>query len=76
MEEMNGYLAAIEALGDKIIALQESLRFAGYKEDNLESELAKSRQECARLEELNEMLTKKLANVKGYIAEMEEKRNA
>lgn len=57
MDEMKGMLSAINALGEKINALEEELRFAGYKAENLEAE--------------NAALKKRLGEVKCYIDRME-----
>lgn len=57
MDELKGMLSAINALGEKINALEEELRFAGYKAEDLEAE--------------NTALKKKLGEVKCYIDRME-----
>lgn len=56
MDELKGMLAAINTLGDKINALEEELRFSGYKVESLEME--------------NAALKKKLDEVKSYIDRM------
>lgn len=58
MEEMKGLLTAINAMGEKINMLEDDLRFAGYKAENLEKE--------------NADLRKKLEEVRLYISRMEE----
>ena len=72
MEENRGYLAAIEALGDKIVALRESLMYSGYRVDNLESDLKRKTDECEVLRAENAKLTKMLDAVHQYIEKMEE----
>lgn len=66
MEGTNGYAIAINVLGEKIAALQEELRFAGYKDDNLEVELKREKG-------INAALQKKLEEVNAYIEGLEEK---
>lgn len=56
MDELKGMLAAINTLGDKINALEEELRFSGYRVESLEIE--------------NAALKKKLDEVKSYIDRM------
>lgn len=56
MDELKGMLAAINTLGDKINALEEELRFSGYRVESLEME--------------NAALKKKLDEVKSYIDRM------
>lgn len=72
MEENCGYLAAIEALGDKIVALRESLRYSGYQVDNLEAKLKQKTDECEALKAENAKLSKMLDAVHQYIEKMEE----
>lgn len=66
MEANNGYLAAIEALGEKLIALRESLIFAGYKQENLETALAAITEERDKLVIENEQLRTKLEEIKAF----------
>lgn len=56
MDELKGMLAAINTLGEKVNALEEELRFSGYRVESLEVE--------------NAALKKKLDEVKSYIDRM------
>lgn len=49
MDDLKGMLSAINALGEKINALEDDLRYAGYRVDNLVSENAKLTEENAKL---------------------------
>ena len=73
MEEMNGYAIAINVLGEKIAALQEELKYAGYRADSLETELKKKTAECNRLLEECAKMSSMVAEVQHYIERTEEK---
>lgn len=66
MEEKNAVLAALKALGDKIIALEEE-----RDSQKLFREIAEDKLEVLQTE--NEKLNSMLADVQHYIERMEEK---
>lgn len=66
MEEKNAVLAALKALGDKIIALEEEC-----SAEKLYRELAENKVEALKAE--NEKLNRMLADVQHYIERMEGK---
>ena len=66
MEEKNAVLAALKALGDKIIALEEE-----RDSQKLFREIAEDK--VAKLEAENDKLNRLLANVHSYVERMEGK---
>ncbi len=65
MEEKNAVLAALKALGDKIIALEEE-----RDTQKMYREIAESK--VAKLEAENDKLNRTLASVHSYMDRMEE----
>ena len=72
MEQTNGYLAAINALGEKINAMEDELKFAHYRVENLEAELKQCSDSLTNAHALIEAKEKKLEAVHNYIERMEE----
>ena len=66
MDEKNAVLAALKALGDKIIALEEE-----RDSQRLFREIAENKVEVLQVE--NDKLARKLADVHAYIERMEGK---
>lgn len=60
MEEKNGISIAINALGEKIAELEESLRFAKMTNEMSEERAKRSEEECERLK-------KRLRSVEMYV---------
>ena len=71
MEQTNGYLAAINVLGGKIISLEEELRFARIVSENRENELKTTQNALAEANAAIEHLNKKLEAVREYTERME-----
>lgn len=71
MEQMNGYLAAIKALGEKITSLEDELRFARIVNENREDELKETKAALAEANAAIEHLSKKLEAVREYTERME-----
>lgn len=65
MEEKNAVLAALEALGDKIISLEEE-----RDTQRMYREIAETKIEVLQTE--NDKLNRMLANVQHYVDQMEE----
>lgn len=59
MDEKNGIVEAARVLGEEILRLNDELRLAGYRIENLQAEREK-------LEAENELLARKLDSVKEY----------
>lgn len=72
MEQATGYLTAINALGEKINAMEDELKFARYRVENLEAELTQCKETLANAHALIEAKEKKLEAVHNYIERMGE----
>ena len=70
MEQTNGYLAAIEVLGEKITTLEGELRFARIVTENREDELKETKVALAEANAVIEHLGKKLEAVREYTERM------
>lgn len=71
MDEKNAILVVLNALGDKIISLEEELRFARMVSENRENELKTTRDALAEANAAIEHLSKKLEAVREYTERME-----
>lgn len=74
MEEKNftnGCMAAMDALGEKIIALRESLYFAEMRNEVLERKNEELENKIVELERANARLNQQLSRVEDYIEMMQ-----
>lgn len=68
MDEKNGIVQATRVLGEEISRLNDELRLAGYRIENLQDTIKRETAEREKLEAENELLNRKLDSVKEYAA--------
>lgn len=67
MEENGNLLTAFNALGEKIERVESDLRFEKFARENAEAAREKALEQCAILEAENELLARKLDEVKEHL---------